>query len=92
MQSGPSKEELENYWKTSRAYFDELAEHYKTADPEYYEKFIVPFYGFGASLYKPGSDFPSAGVRKSSPALSIAISVALLLIGLIAGLVMMLIR
>ncbi|HJY62739.1 MAG TPA: hypothetical protein VJ455_01180 [Ignavibacteria bacterium] len=44
MTSGPSKEELENYWKTSRQYFDELARHYQTADPEYYRKFIAPFY------------------------------------------------
>ena len=44
MASGPSKEELEMYWKSSRQYFDELANYYKTADPSYYEKFIAPFY------------------------------------------------
>jgi len=44
MASGPSKEELEMYWKSSRQYFDELAAHYKTADPEYYNKYILPFY------------------------------------------------
>jgi hypothetical protein len=44
MNTGPSKEELENYWKTSRAYFDELAKYYQTADPEYYKKYISPFY------------------------------------------------
>lgn len=42
--SGPSKEELEMYWKNSRAYFDELAKHYKATDPEYYKKYIKPYY------------------------------------------------
>jgi hypothetical protein len=44
MSSGPSREELLNYWKTSRAYFDELARHYKTSDPDYYKSHIEPFY------------------------------------------------
>jgi len=44
MSSGPSKEELEMYWKSSRQYFDELANYYKTADPAYYNQFIAPFY------------------------------------------------
>lgn len=41
---GPSKEELDNYWKNSRQYFDELAKTYKESDPEYYNKFIAPYY------------------------------------------------
>jgi hypothetical protein len=51
MPSGPSKEELETYWKTSRQYFDELARYYKTADPDYYNKYILPFYSspFGSA-------------------------------------------
>jgi len=44
MSSGPSKEELEMYWKSSRQYFDELANYYKTADPDYYNRLIAPFY------------------------------------------------
>jgi hypothetical protein len=44
MSSGPSKEELEMYWKNSRQYFDELANYYKTADPVYYNQYIAPFY------------------------------------------------
>jgi len=44
MSTGPSKEELEMYWKSSRQYFDELANYYKTADPEYYNNFIAPYY------------------------------------------------
>jgi hypothetical protein len=41
---GPSKEELANYYKNNRKYFDELAKHFKQTDPEYYSQFIAPFY------------------------------------------------
>ena len=41
---GPSKEELENYFKNSRQYFDELAKYYLESDREYYDKYIAPFY------------------------------------------------
>lgn len=44
MSSGPSLEELKNYWKNSRQYFDELAKHYQTEDPEYYRTYMLPFY------------------------------------------------
>jgi hypothetical protein len=44
MANGPSKQDLELYWQNSRQYFDELAKHYQTADPEYYREFIKPFY------------------------------------------------
>ena len=44
MTGGPSKQELEMYWQNSRQYFDELAKHYQTADPDYYREFIKPFY------------------------------------------------
>lgn len=44
MPNGPSKQELEMYWQNSRQYFDELAAHYKNADPQYYKEFIEPFY------------------------------------------------
>lgn len=46
---GPSKEELEKYFKSNRKYFDELARNYKVSDPDYYNKFIAPFYGQGTS-------------------------------------------
>lgn len=41
---GPSKEELTNYFKNNRKYFDELASFYKQTDPTYYNKYIAPFY------------------------------------------------
>ena len=44
MATGLSKEDLETYWQNSRQYFDELARHYQTADPEYYKEFIKPYY------------------------------------------------
>jgi hypothetical protein len=42
---GPSKEELSNYFKNNRKYFDELAHHFKQTDPAYYNEYIAPFYG-----------------------------------------------
>jgi uncharacterized membrane-anchored protein YhcB (DUF1043 family) len=42
---GPSKEELEKYFKENRKYFDELAKNYKRSDPEYYKKYIAPLLG-----------------------------------------------
>jgi tetratricopeptide (TPR) repeat protein len=47
---GPSKEELANYFKNNRKYFDELAQHYKKSDTEYYNKYIAPFYSISFSL------------------------------------------
>jgi tetratricopeptide (TPR) repeat protein len=60
-ESGPSKEELENYFKNSRAYFDELAKHYYETDREYYNKFIAPFYSPFMRIAPGGSS--SAGTR-----------------------------
>ena len=76
MSSGPTKENLENYWKTSRAYFDELAKYYETADPEYYREFIAPFYS--NPLY-------SVSGSKRSPLPMVILSVAILFIGLLAA-------
>jgi flagellar basal body-associated protein FliL len=49
--SGPSKDELRDYWTNNRQYFDELAKYYLEADREYYDKFIAPFYSnpFGSA-------------------------------------------
>ena len=53
---GPSKEELENYFKHNRKYFDELANNFKISDPDYYNKFIAPFYHnqFNSPIAKKG--------------------------------------
>ncbi len=61
MSTGPSKQELEMYWKNSRQYFDELAKHYQAADPEYYRLNIKPFYDNPFS-----STYNAAGQSKST--------------------------
>ncbi|MCI0449852.1 MAG: hypothetical protein L0Y79_08715 [Chlorobi bacterium] len=77
MASGPSKEELEMYWKSSRQYFDELAAHYKTADPDYYNKFILPFY--------TNPFIAASSGKKSGGARAIVLSMAAFAVVLIAG-------
>jgi len=79
MASGPSKQELEMYWQSSRQYFDELAEHYKQNDPEYYKEFILPFY---SNPFRTGSG--SASGKKSGCGARTIIAIALMLF--IAGL------
>lgn len=44
MNAGPSKEQLENLYKTSRKYFDELAKEYYVKDRDFYNKNFAPFY------------------------------------------------
>jgi hypothetical protein len=44
MESGPSKEQLENLYKTSRKYFDEMAMEYYAKDRDFYNKNFAPFY------------------------------------------------
>ncbi len=44
MNAGPSKEQLERIYKTSRKYFDDLAKRYYENDREYYNKYFAPFY------------------------------------------------
>lgn len=58
----PSREKLEEYYKTSRQYFDDMAEHYKESDLEYYNSTIAPIIrrnrrldeGYDASNVKKG--------------------------------------
>mgnify|MGYP001573122818 CR=1 FL=1 len=60
---GPTKEELANYFKNNRRYFDELAKNYKQADPDYYNKYIAPFYSI---------PFISAGDKRTTrPAIAV---------------------
>lgn len=78
MTSGPSKEELEMYWKSSRQHFDELAKYYKTADPAYYNQFIAPYYSNLFNRVSSGNS--GSGVKKS-----LLISIALFFMILTAG-------
>jgi hypothetical protein len=84
MPSGPSKKELDMYWKNSRQYFDELAEHYRQTDPGYYKEYIAPYYanpfvsqGNSGSVQVSGS-----GGSKTVP---VMVSAALLVASLSAG-------
>ncbi|MEO8514006.1 MAG: hypothetical protein ABI543_10630 [Ignavibacteria bacterium] len=63
MANGPSKQDLEMYWQSSRQYFDELAQYYKTADPAYYKEFIEPFYSnpFRSSYNQSGTKSSGGG-------------------------------
>lgn len=66
MSTGPSKQDLVMYWQNSRQYFDELAKHYQTADPEYYRQYIKPFYDnpFRSAYTAPGqTKSTGSGVR-----------------------------
>jgi hypothetical protein len=64
MASGPSKQELEMYWQSSRQYFDELAVYYKQADPEYYKTNILPFYNNPLSSAANSGGTGSSGAAK----------------------------
>lgn len=44
MNTGPSKEQIESFYKTSRKYFDELARHYYEKDRDFYNKYFAPYY------------------------------------------------
>lgn len=45
METGkPSKEQLDYYFKTSRKYFDSLAQKYLQEDKAYYDTYIAPYY------------------------------------------------
>lgn len=82
MSNGPSKQDLETYFKTSRAYFDELAKYYQTSDPEYYREYIKPFYDnpFNAA-YSSGSGKSNGCAGKSV----IGVAVLLLVLGFAAA-------
>jgi tetratricopeptide (TPR) repeat protein len=54
MPTGPSKEELEYYFKNSRQYFDELAKQFYDTDREYYDEYIAPFYNPLTSAARSG--------------------------------------
>lgn len=83
MATGPSKEDLETYWQSSRQYFDELARHYQTADPEYYKEFIKPFYDNPFRSVSSGRQGRSGGGGK---VVIIAVFLLVLIGGLSAGL------
>lgn len=79
MPSGPSKQELEMYWKDSRQYFDELAKYYKESDKAYYDEYIAPFYS------NPFTSVSETGGSRSGGAAKLVIVMAILIFLLAAG-------
>ncbi len=82
---GPSKEELDYYYKNSRKYFDELANYYYNADREYYDKFIAPYYSTFATITSPRNS------RGSKPAVIVTLGAAIAALA-VAGAVFFLVQ
>ena len=76
MNAGPSKEQLETLFKTSRKYFDEMAKEYYVKDRDFYNKYFAPFYSN-----------PILAARRSGKSSKVAIASALitLIIGISAA-------
>lgn len=83
MNAGPSKEQLESLFKTSRKYFDELAKDYYAKDRDFYNKNFAPFYSNPLIVAKRGG---------KSAKYVIAVSILALIIGLTAILLMFFIQ
>jgi hypothetical protein len=73
MSNKPSKEQLEIYFKSSRKYFDSLAEQYKKTDPDYYNQVMRPV------MYK---NVFSGGSNVRKPVLPVLIGVFVAAIGI----------
>jgi hypothetical protein len=73
MNSGPSREQLESLFKTSRKYFDEMAKEYYTKDRDYYNKNFAPFYSNPILNTRTG---------KKPASLVLAVSMLVLILGM----------
>ena len=73
MNSGPSKEQLESLFKTSRKYFDEMAKEYYAKDREFYNKNFAPFYS---------NPLLSTRTGKKPASLVLAVSMFVLIVGM----------
>lgn len=69
MNAGPSKEQLESLFKTSRKYFDEMAKEYYTKDRDFYNKNFAPFYSN-----------PLLAAKRSGRSSNIAVAAVILLV------------
>lgn len=69
----PSREQLEEHYKTSRKYFDDMAEHYKETDPDYYNSTIVP-------IIRKNRYSNAAGYDETTAKRSMALTVAAVLV------------
>jgi len=73
MDAGPSKEQLESLFKTSRKYFDEMAKEYYAKDRDFYNKNFAPFYNNPFAASKKVGKSPALFLTLG---LSIAIAIA----------------
>jgi hypothetical protein len=69
-----TKEELEEYYKNSRQYFDNLAKYYLEMDKDYYNEFIAP-------IYNNPPVTPDEGVYTRHLTLIVGIATALIVLG-----------
>jgi hypothetical protein len=79
MNAGPSKEQLESLFKTSRKYFDEMAKEYYAKDRDFYNKNFAPFYSNPLIAAKSGG---------KSAKYVIAVSLLVLIMGLTASMIL----
>jgi len=79
MQAGPSKEQLESLFKTSRKYFDEMAKEYYVKDRDFYNKNFAPFYS---------NPLISATRGKKPVRLVFSLSLFIFIMGLTAAMIM----
>jgi len=78
MESGrPSREQLENYFKNSRQYFDDIAKHYQEVDREYYDKYIAPFYN------SPFGAVSSGATKKAASVIAVAVGLFIAIFGVV---------
>ena len=68
MNTGPSKDQIDNFYRTSRKYFDDLAKQYYEKDREFYNKYFAPYYSN-----------PLFAARKKTSSARIVITVSLIL-------------
>ncbi|MFA7360301.1 MAG: hypothetical protein WC139_04630 [Candidatus Kapaibacterium sp.] len=68
MNTGPSKEQIDQFYRTSRKYFDDLAKQYYEKDREFYNKYFAPYYSN-----------PLLAVRKKTSSTRVVISVSVIL-------------
>lgn len=71
----PSREQFEEYYKNSRKYFDEMAEHYKKSDPEYYNSVIAP-------IIRSHGHTDDGGARKANVSIILTAFLALMVLGI----------
>jgi hypothetical protein len=79
MESGPSKEQLESLFKTSRKYFDEMAKEYYAKDRDFYNKNFAPFYSNPLLVTRKGNSPVKIVVAVGLFTLIMSFAVAMLL-------------